>query len=93
MSGKLNKDHIELYLANPEACPFCGSEELKAGGSSFVELICSRDITCGGCKETFTEEFIMIGISQEDNVFIINQDSFLSDAEIIYYDGYTNNTK
>ncbi len=88
MSIKLTKQHLDKYLANPDICPFCSSEELKAGGSSFVESICSRDIECTSCKETFTEEFVMVGISQNDDILIIHQDNFLDDVEFIYYEGY-----
>lgn len=93
MSHKLTKQHLDLYLASPDMCPFCGSNDLKAGGSSFIDLVCSRDIECLECKETFTEEFIMVGISQGDEVLITPQDSFLDDNESIYYDGYTNTPK
>ena len=75
MSVKLTKQHLDKYLKNPEACPFCDSDNLKAGSASFIESICSRDITCLSCKEEFIEEFIMVGISQADTVLIINQDS------------------
>lgn len=92
MSQKLTKQHLDKYLKNPEACPFCDSDNLKAGSASFIESICSRDITCLSCKEEFIEEFIMVGISQADTVLIINQDSFLTEAELIYYYGYTNNS-
>ena len=90
MSQKLTSNHLHDYLANPEVCPFCGSEELKAGGSSFVDAICSRDIKCNSCKEEFTEEFVMVGISQNDDILIVHQDNFLDDVEFIYYDGYGN---
>jgi len=86
MSAKLTSKHLHAYLVKTEACPFCGAEELKARGSSFVDAICSRDIECLSCKEEFTEEFIMVGISQNDDVLIIPQDSFLDDVESIYYD-------
>lgn len=85
MSVKLTKEHLDKYLDNPEECPFCGSDNLKAKGASFIDTICSRDITCNNCYEDFREEFVMVGISKDDIEYyqesiLVVQDNFLKDA-------------
>ena len=64
MGKQLTKNQVAAYLEDPECCPFCKSDELKAGYTDYSGLFASRYVSCNNCKENFFENFRMTDISQ-----------------------------
>lgn len=83
MGKQLNKSQVAAYLEDPECCPFCKSDSLRAGYTDYIGIYASRYITCNNCRENFFENFRMMGITQlefdeevdseEDDYIVIEQ--------------------
>lgn len=55
----------EKYLKNPNACPYCNSENITAGHITAEDSTAYRDVKCTACNTTWTEEFTLTGITEE----------------------------
>ena len=83
MGKQLSNDQKLAYLIDPECCPFCKAESLRAGYTDYDGIYATRYITCNTCRENFYEQFEMVTISQlefdeeditfEDNYIVVEQ--------------------
>ncbi len=71
MEGKeITKETQEKYLSNPNACPFCGSEDIS--GSPYFEAeydIVRRSVQCENpnCGLSWTEHFKLSHIDCDED--------------------------
>jgi formate dehydrogenase maturation protein FdhE len=58
------KEQVSLYLSSDgNTCPFCGSEDITAGESTFQGEDAWQEVMCNACLEEWYEDFKMTGIS------------------------------
>lgn len=77
MGKQLNKSQVAAYLEDPECCPFCKSDDLRAGYTDYAGIHAHRYITCNNCRENFFEQFEMTSITQLE----YDEDDFITEEE------------
>lgn len=55
------------YKENPNACPFCGSENIDGGHFEASDDMVYRDVQCQTCNMTWTEHFALTHIDEAFN--------------------------
>jgi len=58
----------EKYLENPDVCPYCGSNELRTGETSFDYQSAYRLVSCRKCQREWNETFTLSGMIESDAV-------------------------
>ena len=59
----VSKARLKRYLANPEKCPYCNSENLNAYGFDAGLDTVWRNINCNNCQRGWTETLTLSGIN------------------------------
>lgn len=59
----LTKEQLEAYKESPHTCPFCGSEEIEAVTSGFVDSGgFSQPIKCLDCEQRWEDLYCLVGV-------------------------------
>lgn len=60
----LTNEQKQKYLANPTACPYCGSEHIDAGKYDFEGTQVWSQIKCRNCREEWRDVYKLNDIEE-----------------------------
>ncbi len=64
---KTTAGQVDKYVAgNGVSCLHCGSGDLNCGDWDTSDTMVCRQVTCGDCNRTWTDEFKLIGVTTDE---------------------------
>lgn len=63
---KLTKKQREEYIAHPNYCPYCESEEVSSGNFESDDNYGWRDAHCEDCNKNWQDLYTLTGIAEEN---------------------------
>lgn len=56
------------YLEDPDSCPYCGSGNICEADHDFGYKSMYRTIRCSSCSKTWTEQYDLVDITEDEEV-------------------------
>ena len=58
----MTEEQLATYLAEPNICPFCESNNLDTEGFSPGHNTVSQDVICLECEESWVDQYTLTGV-------------------------------